>query len=95
MGYFVNWGIYARNFKPQEIPAQSLTHLLYAFAKVSADGQVSLTDPWADEQVRITFRSFRATLMQSEQIHYDGDSWNDQGTNLYGCFKSVSSIFIE
>lgn len=25
-----------------------------------------------------------------EQIHWEGDSWNDVGTNLYGCFKYVT-----
>lgn len=24
-----------------------------------------------------------------EQIHWEGDDWNEQGTNLYGCFKCV------
>ncbi len=23
------------------------------------------------------------------EIHYEGDSWNDQGTNLYGNFKAI------
>jgi chitinase len=23
------------------------------------------------------------------EIHYDGDSWNEQGTNLYGNFKAL------
>ena len=25
----------------------------------------------------------------SRQIHFDGDSWNEPGTNLYGCFKAL------
>ncbi|KAK4056801.1 Chitinase 4 [Microbotryomycetes sp. JL221] len=76
VAYFVNWGIYARNYKPFEsqIPVESLTHLLYAFANIKQDGQVFLTDAWADEQ-----------------IHYDGDSWNDPdaSTSLYGNFKQL------
>ncbi|KAM0756225.1 hypothetical protein T439DRAFT_320922 [Meredithblackwellia eburnea MCA 4105] len=72
VGYFVNWGIYARSYKPDSIPVQSLTHILYAFADVRDSGEVFLTDAWSDEQ-----------------IHYEGDSWNDVGTNLYGNLKQI------
>ncbi|KAJ6118786.1 hypothetical protein N7471_013406 [Penicillium samsonianum] len=48
VAYFVNWGIYARNFQPQNIPAKRLTHILYAFADAQASGEVVLTDPWSD-----------------------------------------------
>jgi chitinase len=50
VGYFTNWGIYGRNFQPNQIPADKLTHILYSFADVNSAGQVVLTDTYADQQ---------------------------------------------
>ncbi|KAF8598735.1 glycoside hydrolase family 18 and carbohydrate-binding module family 5 protein [Ceratobasidium sp. AG-I] len=73
IGYFVNWGIYARAFYPQAIDASKLTHVLYGFADSDpSTGQVKLTDTFADQTK-----------------HYDTDSWNDVGNNLYGNFKQL------
>ncbi|ORY88034.1 glycoside hydrolase [Leucosporidium creatinivorum] len=77
VGYFTNWGIYARAYKPfdDQVPAESLTHILYSFANIKPEsGEVYLTDAWADEQ-----------------IHYPGDSWNDENANenLYGNLKAL------
>ncbi|TRM70077.1 glycoside hydrolase family 18 protein [Schizophyllum amplum] len=76
VGYFVNWGIYGRKYPPSLIPAQDLTHILYAFANVNAgSGEVSLSDLWADQD-----------------IHYTGDSWNEPAGNLYGNLKQLYLI---
>ncbi|KAH7108070.1 glycoside hydrolase superfamily [Auriculariales sp. MPI-PUGE-AT-0066] len=51
VGYFVNWGIYGRKYFPWMVPAEHLSHILYAFADVSEDGSVVLSDKWADSDI--------------------------------------------
>jgi len=70
--YYVDWAIYARQQRPQDLDTSMLTHILFSFANIQQDGTVSLMDTWSDLQ-----------------IHWEGDSWNDVGNNVYGCVKQL------
>lgn len=53
VGYFPNWSIYQKGYKPQHVPFAHLTHILYAFANIDpATGAVQLSDAWADQQIK-------------------------------------------
>ncbi|GLW08591.1 hypothetical protein Misp01_37210 [Microtetraspora sp. NBRC 13810] len=54
VGYFIQWGIYARNFHVRDLQtsgaAGKLTHINYAFGNVAEDGTCVSADAWADWQ---------------------------------------------
>src|SRR5262249_135040 len=63
VAYFAQWGIYARNFKVQDLDttgmASKLTHIHYAFGNINEQGrafmanQLGQGDAWADYQRRV------------------------------------------
>lgn len=50
IGYFISWGIYDRGYFVTDVPAEMLTHVNYAFANVSREGECILGDEWAETQ---------------------------------------------
>lgn len=48
IGYFISWGVYARDYHVPDIPATKTTHINYAFANISSDGKIMLGDSYAD-----------------------------------------------
>ncbi|SAL98900.1 hypothetical protein [Absidia glauca] len=82
-GYFVNWGIYARNYNVTDLAknAQCLTHILYAFANLEPSGQVILGDVWADKDKHFS---------PEQTVDGRGDPWSDNdASNLFGNFKQL------
>ena len=47
VAYYIEWGIYGRDYQPSDIPAEKITHLNYAFANISSDGRIAIGDPYA------------------------------------------------
>ncbi|KAI6756489.1 hypothetical protein HG530_012225 [Fusarium avenaceum] len=73
--YFVNWGIYGRNFQPQDLDATQISHVLYAFLNVKSDGTVD--------------RRYTGDSYADLEKHYEGDRWDEEGSNAYGCVKQL------
>lgn len=51
VAYFISWGIYERAYKVTDIPGDLVTHINYAFANVSKEGECLIGDAWADTQI--------------------------------------------
>lgn len=68
VGYFIEWGIYARGYKGRDIPVDKLTHINYAFAGISDDFEIQKLDPWADVEINLPGQdsslSFRGNFNQ-------------------------------
>jgi len=47
VGYFAEWSVYDRNYHMANIPADKLTHVNYAFAKISEGGECTFFDKYA------------------------------------------------
>jgi len=61
-GYFPGWAIHAQNYHVANIPAHLLTHVIYAFADVSPNGECVSTNA-QDDQVNFP------RLIQFKQQH--------------------------
>ena len=81
--YYAEWAIYARNYKVSDIPADKLTHLIYAFTQIT-NNKIAIFDRWAAVDKRFT---------AEESVDGKGDSWNaDSKTNIYGNFKELAEL---
>ncbi|MDG2383479.1 MAG: glycosyl hydrolase family 18 protein [Pirellulaceae bacterium] len=52
--YFPEWGIYGRDYHIADVPAAELTHFIYAFANLTASGEMVLFDSFAATEKRFS-----------------------------------------
>ena len=48
VAYYTSWSIYQKGYTVPDIPADQLTHVIYAFANITEDGTCAIGDPYAD-----------------------------------------------
>jgi chitinase len=48
VGYLASWGVGDKDTRIAELPGERLTHIIYAFARITGSGGVALADPCAD-----------------------------------------------
>ena len=89
VGYFVQWGIYARNFRLADMDrsgaAATLTHLNYAFGGVTPDGQCTVTAPGLSD----SFADYGKAFSGSESVDGVADVWDQK---LKGNFNQLKEL---
>ena len=48
VGYLASWGVRTKGTRIAELPGAELTHIIYAFARITDDGRLALGDPCLD-----------------------------------------------
>ncbi len=83
VGYYTSWSIYAQQYYVDDVPAERLTHLNYAFANIADDGACILGDDYADaafayfadetdprtDALGVPLRGNLAALLRLKQAH--------------------------
>ncbi|CAO3617984.1 unnamed protein product [Mucor fragilis] len=82
-GYYINWGIYDREFNVVDLKVNKLSHILYAFANVNKDGSIVLGDPWADTDIK---------LPKDKTVDGIVDPWKENDNDLHGNFKQLALL---
>jgi chitinase len=83
--------IYGRNFTPQALPIDQLTHVLYAFLDINLDTgevQVFLYCKIIPKSVPNNASRLLIDSWADTNIHFAGDSL-EAGNNLYSCLKQL------
>ena len=89
VGYFVQWGIYARNFRLADMDksgaAATLTHLNYAFGGITPDGQCTVTTPNLSD----SFADYGKAFTADQSVDGVADVWDQK---LKGNFNQLKEL---
>jgi chitinase len=84
VGYYASWDVYGRAYYPKDIPADGVTHLNYAFAAATADGNCGLLDTWAD---------FQKPFEAGQSVDGVADDASETSTqHLFGNFNQLRKL---
>lgn len=88
--YFPEWGIYGRDVQIADVPADQLTHLIYAFARIGPDGRMQLFDSYAATEKRFTDAG--------DAVGGQADSWSyppedaRASQSVWGNFNQIAEL---
>jgi chitinase len=82
--FFANWDRYGRAYLVNQIPADRLNVIDYAFATVTPQGQCGLTDPWSDYQA--------PTWSGTDSVNGVADDPGNLDQHLFGNFNQLLQL---
>ena len=98
--YFVEWGIYSRNYQPADLPAANLTHVLYGFLPICGPNdslnqanpsgyRVLLSQCQGKPDFEVTIHDKYAALEKS----YPGDAWDQDYKGTFNQFRRIKKAY--
>jgi len=87
--YFPEWGIYGRDYHLADVPADQLTHLIYAFADLTIDGEMTLFDSYAATEKR--FGAEESVTGEADLWYYPPEDPRSEQT-VWGNFNQLALL---
>ena len=87
--YYPEWGIYGRDYQIADVPGEDLTHFIYAFANLTANGEMVLFDSYAATEKR--FSAEESVSGEADLWSYPADDPRSQQT-VWGNFNQLDQL---
>jgi len=87
--YYPEWGIYGRDYQIADVPAEDLTHFIYAFANLTANGEMVLFDSYAATEKR--FSAEDSVSGEADLWSYPAEDPRSQQT-VWGNFNQLAQL---